>query len=431
MDEGSGSSIILIFILIMVNAFFASAEMAIVSINKTKLNLLAEDGNKKAKLLLHLIKDASSFLATIQVGITFAGFFASASAATSISSGFGEMLSNLGIPYGKNIALVVTTLVISYITLVLGELVPKRIALQNAESVAMFSIKPIIFISKLTKPFVWFLSLSTNTILKLLGVKTEGIEEKISKEEIESLVELGEEQGAINKTERAMIDGIIKFDDILAREVMTPRTETFYIEANSDIKESINLILQENYSRIPVYEDEIDNIVGVIYMKDIFAAVINNGIENVSIKEIMRAPYVVPENKSIDVLLKELQDSKNHLAILIDEYGGFSGIVTLEDLLEEVIGDIKDEYDENVHDIEKIDDKTYITNGLVSILDINKHLDLDFQSDSIDTIGGLILEKLGDLPNKYINKEIIINSVKLKILSVDSKRINTVQISLL
>ncbi|MEN8078677.1 hemolysin family protein [Clostridioides difficile] len=431
MDEGSGSSIILIFILIMVNAFFASAEMAIVSINKTKLNLLAEDGNKKAKLLLHLIKDASSFLATIQVGITFAGFFASASAATSISSGFGEMLSNLGIPYGKNIALVVTTLVISYITLVLGELVPKRIALQNAESVAMFSIKPIIFISKLTKPFVWFLSLSTNTILKLLGVKTEGIEEKISKEEIESLVELGEEQGAINKTERAMIDGIIKFDDILAREVMTPRTETFYIEANSDIKESINLILQENYSRIPVYEDEIDNIVGVLYMKDIFAAVINNGIENVSIKEIMRTPYVVPENKSIDVLLKELQDSKNHLAILIDEYGGFSGIVTLEDLLEEVIGDIKDEYDENVHDIEKIDDNTYITNGLVSILDINKHLDLDFQSDSIDTIGGLILEKLGDLPNKYINKEIIINSVKLKILSVDSKRVNTVQISLL
>ena len=431
MDEGSGSSIILIFILVMVNAFFASAEMAIVSINKTKLNLLAEDGNKKAKLLLNLIKDASSFLATIQVGITFAGFFASASAATSISSGFGEMLSNLGIPYGKNIALVITTLVISYITLVLGELVPKRIALQNAESVAMFSIKPIIFISKITKPFVWFLSLSTNTILKLLGVKTEGIEEKISKEEIESLVELGEEQGAINKTERAMIDGIIKFDDILAREVMTPRTETFYIEANSDIKESINLILQENYSRIPVYEDEIDNIVGVLYMKDIFAAVINNGIENVSIKEIMRAPYVVPESKSIDVLLKELQDSKNHLAILIDEYGGFSGIVTLEDLLEEVIGDIKDEYDENVHDIEKIDDKTYITNGLVSILDINKHLDLDFQSDSIDTIGGLILEKLGDLPNKYINKEIIINSVKLKILSVDSKRINTVQISLL
>lgn len=431
MDEGSGSSIILIFILVMVNAFFASAEMAIVSINKTKLNLLAEDGNKKANLLLNLTKDASSFLATIQVGITFAGFFASASAATSISSGFGEMLSNLGIPYGKNIALVITTLVISYITLVLGELVPKRIALQNAESVAMFSIKPIIFISKITKPFVWFLSLSTNTILKLLGVKTEGIEEKISKEEIESLVELGEEQGAINKTERAMIDGIIKFDDILAREVMTPRTETFYIEANSDIKESINLILQENYSRIPVYEDEIDNIVGVLYMKDIFAAVINNGIENVSIKEIMRAPYVVPENKSIDVLLKELQDSKNHLAILIDEYGGFSGIVTLEDLLEEVIGDIKDEYDENVHDIEKIDDKTYITNGLVSILDINKHLDLDFQSDSIDTIGGLILEKLGDLPNKYINKEIIINSVKLKILSVDSKRINTVQISLL
>lgn len=431
MEEGSGSSIILIFILIMVNAFFASAEMAIVSINKTKLNLLAEDGNKKAKLLLKLIKDTSSFLATIQVGITFAGFFASASAATSISSRVGGILSNLGIPYGENIALVITTIVISYITLVLGELVPKRIALQNAEKVAMFSVKPIIFISKITKPFIWFLSLSTNTILKLLGVKTEGIEERISKEEIESLVELGEEQGAINKTERAMIDGIIKFDDILAREVMTPRTETFYIEVNSDIKESINLILEENYSRIPVYESEIDNIVGVLYMKDIFAEVISKGIENVSIRDIMRAPYVVPENKSIDILLKELQDSKNHIAILIDEYGGFSGIVTLEDLLEEVIGDIRDEYDESGNDIQKIDDKTYITNGLVSISDINKHLDLDFQSDSIDTIGGIIVEKLGDVPHKYINKEVEVNSVKLKILSVDSNRIDKVQISLL
>ncbi|MEG2017671.1 MAG: CNNM domain-containing protein, partial [Clostridium sp.] len=165
MDDGSGSSIILILILVMVNAFFASAEMAIVSMNKTKLNLLAEDGNKKAKLLLSLVKDTSRFLATIQVGITFAGFFASASAATTVSSQFGGILTNLGVPYGNNIALVITTLIISYITLVLGELVPKRIALQNAEKIAMISVKPIIIISKITKPFVWFLSFSTNLIL--------------------------------------------------------------------------------------------------------------------------------------------------------------------------------------------------------------------------------------------------------------------------
>lgn len=287
------------------------------------------------------------------------------------------------------------------------------------------------FISKITKPFVWFLSISTNSILNLFGIKKELTEEKLSREEIKNLVQLGEEQGAINETEKTMIDGIIKFDNILAREIMTPRTETFCIEANSNIKENINLILEENYSRIPVYENEIDNIVGVIYMKDIFAEIIKQGIENIFIKDIMRTPYTVPETKSIDILLKELQSSKNHIAILLDEYGGFSGIVTLEDLLEEVVGDIQDEYDENIDCIEKIDANTYIATGLVSILNLNKHLNLNFQSDSIDTIGGLIIENINTIPNKYINKEITIDSVKFKILSVVGKRINKVQISIL
>ena len=287
------------------------------------------------------------------------------------------------------------------------------------------------FISKITKPFVWFLSISTNSILNLFGIKKELTEEKLSREEIKNLVQLGEEQGAINETEKTMIDGIIKFNNILAREIMTPRTETFCIEANSNIKENINLILEENYSRIPVYENEIDNIVGVIYMKDIFAEIIKQGIENISIKDIMRTPYTVPETKSIDILLKELQSSKNHIAILLDEYGGFSGIVTLEDLLEEVVGDIQDEYDENIDCIEKIDANTYIATGLVSILNLNKHLNLNFQSDSIDTIGGLIIENINTIPNKYINKEITIDSVKFKILSVVGKRINKVQISIL
>ena len=287
------------------------------------------------------------------------------------------------------------------------------------------------FISKITKPFVWFISISNNSILNLFGIKKELTEEKLSREEIKNLVQLGEEQGAINETEKTMIDGIIKFDNILAREIMTPRTETFCIEANSNIKENINLILEENYSRIPVYENEIDNIVGVIYMKDIFAEIIKQGIENISIKDIMRTPYTVPETKSIDILLKELQSSKNHIAILLDEYGGFSGIVTLEDLLEEVVGDIQDEYDENIDCIEKIDANTYIATGLVSILNLNKHLNLNFQSDSIDTIGGLIIENINTIPNKYINKEITIDSVKFKILSVVGKRINKVQISIL
>ena len=385
MDGSPSGNFILIFILVMVNAFFASAEMAIVSINKTKITLLAEDGDKKAKLLLGLLKEPSNFLATIQVGITFAGFFASASAATSISSGLAYFLSSLGVPYSSNISVLLITLLISYITLVLGELLPKRIALQNAEKVAMFTVKPIIFISKLTKPFVWFLSASTNLLLKILGIKTDGIEENVSREEIKSLIELGEEQGALNETERNMIDGIIQFDDILAKEVMTPRTETFCLEVKSSIKDNINTILEESYSRIPIYDDDIDNIVGILYMKDIFSNVVNKGIENLSIESIMRKPYMVPETKNIDDLLKELKSTKNHMAILIDEYGGFSGIVTLEDLIEEVIGEISDEYDDNSSKIKKLDDKNYIVDGLVTISDVNKYLSLNLESEIIDT----------------------------------------------
>ena len=431
MDGSSSGSFILIFILVMINAFFASAEMAIVSINKTKLNLLADSGNKKAILLLGLLKEPSNFLATIQVGITFAGFFASASAATSISSGLAEFLYGYNIPYSANIALILITLLISYITLVLGELVPKRIALQKAEAVAMFTIKPVIFVSKITKPFVWFLSTSTNLLLTILGMKTKGLEETVSREEIQSLIELGEEQGALNETERNMIDGIIQFDDILAKEVMTPRTETFCLDVNASIKENINTILSENYSRIPIYDDDIDNIVGILYMKDIFADVITKSIENTSIKSLMRKPYMVPETKNINDLLKELQSTKNHMAILIDEYGGFSGIVTLEDLIEEVMGDISDEYDDNSSKIKKIDDKTYILDGLLTISEVNKHLNLELKSDLIDTIGGLMLENLGSLPTKGIAHEVTINSISLKILSLDDKRIDKIQLTLL
>ncbi len=430
MDGSPSGNFILIFILVMINAFFASAEMAIVSINKTKITLLAEDGNKKAKLLLGLLKEPSNFLATIQVGITFAGFFASASAATSISSGLAEFLSGLGVPYSSNIAILLITLLISYITLVLGELLPKRIALQNTEKVAMFTVKPVIFISKLTKPFVWFLSASTNLLLRILGVKTEGLEEKVSREEIKSLIELGEEQGALNETERNMIDGIIQFDDILAKEVMTPRTETFCLEAKSNLKDNINTILDESYSRIPIYDDDIDNIVGILYMKDIFSNIVSKGLENLSIESIMRKPYMVPETKNIDDLLKELKATKNHMAILIDEYGGFSGIVTLEDLIEEVIGEISDEYDDNSSKIKKLDDKNYIVDGLVTISDINKYLDLNLESEIIDTVGGLVLESLGVVPNDCIDKEITIDSIIFKILSLDHKRIDKIQITL-
>lgn len=427
MEGSPGSSFILILILIVINAFFASAEMAIVSLNKTKINMLAEEGNKKAKLLKNVLKDPNKFLSTIQVGITFAGFFASASAATSISYGFANFLKSVSIPYSESIALVLTTLAISYMTLVLGELVPKRIALQNSEKIAMASIKIIIFTSKLTKPFVWFLSLSTNIILKIFGVNTEGIEEQISREEIRSLIEIGEENGAINTSEREMIDGIIEFDDTTAKKIMTPRTETFLLDVNDSIRDCIKDILDENFSRIPVYEDEIDNIIGILHMKDLFASIVEKGIDNVKIRDLLIEPCFFIETKNIDDLFKELKEKKSYIAVLIDEYGGFSGIVTMEDIIEEVMGEILDEYDDNL-DIEKIDDYNYIVSGLMSLDDINNYLDTELESEVADTIAGLFIEKLGEIPTSTKDCEIKFNNLKLKLLKLDDKRIDRIQI---
>ena len=260
------SQFILILLLTLLNAFFASAEMAIVSVNRNRIKMLADDGDKKASLLADLLEEPNKFLSTIQVGITLAGFFSSASAATGISEVIGASLSQLGIPYAQSISLVVITLLLSYVTLVFGELVPKRIALQKSEQMAMLSVRPIVFVSKFAKPFVKLLSLSTNLLLRVIGMSDTDLEEKVSREEIKSLVDAGEEYGVINQIEKEMINSIFDFDDKLAKEVMTPRTEVYMI--NSQLPLSIEELLEENYSRIPVYEGDIDNIIGVLYLKD-------------------------------------------------------------------------------------------------------------------------------------------------------------------
>ena len=253
--------LIFIVILILINAFFASAEMAIVSLNKNKIKHLAEEGNKKAILLSRLIEKPTKFLSTIQVGITFAGFFSSAYVATSIVGKLTLVLGNINIPYSEGVALVVITIGLAYITLVFGELFPKRIALQNSEAIAMFSVVPIIYVSKLVIPFVSLLTVSTNILVKITGLGHENKEEKISKEEIKSLIEVGQEHGVINETEKEMINNIIEFDDKLAREVMTPRTDVYMIDINDPITEYLDELLVERHSRVPVFEGDVDNII--------------------------------------------------------------------------------------------------------------------------------------------------------------------------
>ncbi|NFO11329.1 HlyC/CorC family transporter [Clostridium botulinum] len=422
------SQIILIVILTLLNAFFASAEMAIVSLNKNKIKILAEEGDKKAIILLKLMEEPTKFLSTIQVGITLAGFFNSASAATGISEDLARYLSGLNVPYSNKIALIIVTIVISYITLVFGELFPKRIALKKSEAIAMFSVRPVLYVSKITAPFIKLLSASTNILVSLAGLDKEGLDEKVSKEEIKSLVEVGQEHGVINETEKEMINSIFEFDDKLADEVMTPRTEVYLINIDKPLEEYLDELLEEKYSRVPVYEEDIDNIIGILYMKDFILEARKHEFENVNIREILHPPYFVPETKNIDDLFNELKSSKKHMAILIDEYGGFSGIVTIEDLVEEVMGNIDDEYDEEECFVQKIDSNTFIVNGLMPIDDLNDYIHIQLVSDECDTISGFLINIMGKIPNNIEEKVIEYENIIFKIESIKEKRIEKIKI---
>lgn len=418
--------VLLIIGLTAVNAFFAAAEMAIVSVNKNKINMLVDDGNKKAKMLQRLLKEPTKFLSTIQVAITLSSFFASASAATGISKPLSAIFLELHIPYSEQISLILVTIILSYFTLVFGELVPKRVALQKSEVISLAIVKPVHVFSKIASPFVKFLSVSTGLVLKLLGMHNEDLEERVSEEEIRSLIETGQENGVFNEYEKSMIESIFEFDDKLAREIMTSRTNVYAIDINESSADYIDELLKTRHSRIPVYDDEIDNIVGILYVKDLILEARRVGFDKINIRSILHKPYFVPESKNIDELFQELQESKQYIAVLIDEYGGFSGIVTVEDLVEEVMGSIDDTGDEEEPYIEKVDSKSFILNGLVTIDDLNDELNLDIVSENHDTISGLLIDMIGIIPDEGDNRVVNINNLTFKIEEIKDKRLERI-----
>lgn len=422
--------ILLLVILNLINAFFASAEMAIVSVNKNKMKMLANEGNKKAEILCKLIEEPTKFLSTIQVGITLAGFFASASAATGISEELGKFLSNVNVPYGKQISFVGVTVILSYFTLVFGELVPKRIALKKSEEIAMISLRPVIFLSKIASPFIKILSLSTSLVLNLIGLDSGDLEEKVTKEEIKSIIEAGEEYGAINESEKEMIDGIFEFDDKRAEKVMTPRTEVYCIDINDPLSSYLDELLEMRYSRIPVYEGDIDNIIGILYMKDFVIEAKKNGFDNVDIRGILQEPYFVHEGQKVQALFKSLQLSQRHLAIVIDEYGGFSGIITIEDLIEEIMGEINDEDDSNEECIKKIGENVFLVDGVTTLEELNDKLNIDVQSDEIDTLSGFLINLIGKIPSEEDESIIEYKDITFKIDKLGEKRIEKILINL-
>lgn len=426
MDDGAlWAKLILIAILTGINAFFASAEMAMVSVNNNKIKELAEEGDKRAKTLLSISSDQTRFLSTIQVAITLAGFFSSGSAATSISQVFGGFLSTYGIPYGGTVSFILVTFLLSYITLVFGELVPKRIALQNSEKVALKSSNIIAFASKIFYPFVKLLSFSTALVLKMMGKYSEDVEEKISEEELKSYIKVSTQQGVINSAGEEMIVNIMDFDDKLAYEIMTPRTSIYMVDYDEFTTDTVTEILKMGYSRMPVFRENTDNILGTVYIKDLFVEYAKNDYEFINLDKCIKSPYFVPETKKIDMLLKELQASKNYVAILIDEYGGFSGMVTVEDIVEEIVGEIEDEYDKENHSLEKISDNEYIVDGSMDIEDINDELGTSLYSENHETISGLIIEKLGFIPEENEKKKLSVKTSGciLTELAVADKRI--------
>lgn len=351
------TQIIIILILTTINALFAAAELAIVSSKNTKIKILAEKGNKNAILFQKLLKEPTKFLSSIQVAITFAGFLSSASAATSLSTYITDFLNMLKIPYAAQTSVIIITILLSIFILLFGELIPKRIAMVNPEKIALALIPMVNFIYIIFRPIVVILSFTTNLILKLLGISRTLTEQQVSEEEIKANIYIGTKQGLLEDEDSKMIMSIFDFDDEIVSKIMVPRNETYMININDLDKETLKETVSVGYSRIPVYEDREDNVIGMLYIKDL----LKYSLEDMEfplekVREILRKPFIVPESKKINKLLKEMQKTKKHIAIVTDEFGGVIGIATIEDIIEEIVGDINDEYDDE-HDIPKLDKK--------------------------------------------------------------------------
>lgn len=423
------SQILVLIILIFLNAFFAAAEMAFVSLNDAKIEKQAKEGDKKAKSIQKMLKDPSKFLATIQIGITFAGFLSSAFASEAFASELAPLLNNLipqvSISVWNSISIILITIILSYFTLIFGELVPKRLAMKYSEKIAFGTIKVIRAVSVFASPFVKFLTFSTNVVSKIFGITGEE-EETVTEEEIRMMVDVGEEKGTIEFNEKEMINNVFEFNDRTVSEIMTPRTEIFALNCDLPMNEAIIEIAEdEKYSRIPVYKENIDEIIGIIYVKDMLLEQKN---KNTKIKNLMKDAYFIPETKNVNELFAEMRKNKKQIAIVLDEYGGTAGLVTMEDILEEIVGDIYDEYDEFENEYEKIDENTYRLDGGIPIYECNKLLNIEIPEGDYDTLSGYLIEVLGRIPGEKEKPVIEINDVVYKIEKIENKRVDKVKI---
>lgn len=426
--------LILLFALILVNAFFAMSELAVITLNESKIEKMAEDGDVRAQKVLRLTSDSSRFLSTIQVGVTLAGFLTSAVAATSFSEALAGWLCNVlditsktAQGFVSSVSLVLITLIISYFSLVLGELLPKRIAMHNPESISFRIVGILLFLRGFLRPLVALLSASTNALLRLIGINPNDDPQAVTEEEIRMLVDVGEEKGVIEESQKEMINNIFEFDDIVASDVMTHRTDVVSVDINDSYDKVVKTAIEEGYSRIPVYDDDPDDIKGVLYVKDLLKYV-GQDLPKRGLAHLIRKAYFVPESKKCGELFSEMTEKHVQLAVVSDEYGGFAGIVTIEDLIESIVGNIQDEYDNEDEEFEQLNDNTYTIDGVTDIEAVEEQLGIKLPEGEYDTVAGMILSILGRIPDEDEHPTVTVSGCEFTVESINERRIERVRI---
>lgn len=412
------AQILLLIVLTLVNAFLAASEMSLVSINRNRVEQKAEEGDTKSQKLLKILENPTNFLSTIQVGITLVNILSGASLADSLSSYLAPYFG--GGAAAKSLASIIVLAILTYVSIVFGELYPKRIALNKSEEVAQFTSGAIRYIGIIAKPFVWLLSASTNLLSRITPMTFDDEDSKMTRDEMRYMMET---EGVFEDDELEMLQGIFSLDTKVAREVMVPRTDAFMVDIHDDVKENMDKILSENYSRIPVYNEDKDKVIGILHTKTLLKSAYTIGFENLDLKELLQEPLFVPETVFIDDLLYELKKTQNQMAILLDEYGGVVGLVTLEDLLEEIVGEIDDESDEIETLYEKISDDEYVIQGRMLIDDFNELFDTNLHMSDVDTMAGYFITALGTIPDADDTLSFDVDNVTLTSEEMEGTRV--------
>ena len=430
-ENGVMGYVILLIGLIAVNAYFAASELAIVSLNDAKLEKMAQEGNRKAKTLFAMTSQPTTFLSTIQIGVTLSGFLSSAVAADTFADYIVYLFRNLSVDLSivRIISIFVITLLLSFVTLVFGELLPKRIAIRDPEKVAFAVCGSLKFFYSLFKPLVWLVSKTVNAIANAFGVRETDNQSEYTEEEIRILVDAGNEKGLIETERKEMINNVFEFNDRTVGEIMTHRTDMEALELTENLNEVFKAFNESGHSRIPVYDEDIDDIVGMLYVKDLLELFVDEKKrEKFSIRNYMREPMFVYENLKCDDLFDEFQKTKVQVAIVLDEYGGTYGIVSMEDLLESIVGDIQDEYDDEEQEFQELNENHFIVDGAAIIDDVAKLIGVELDDSMNDTIGGLVMDKLGYVPEEDEHPSVTIGNAVFTIKSMDERSIDKIDI---